>query len=68
MPKCPFCGMYVIKGEGDMICPCGEVLPEDLHEYARESVLCGNTEFPEELDDPEETSVPENTGIYKWNK
>lgn len=51
-----------------MICPCGEVLPEELHRYARESLLCSNTENSEEIEDPEETSLPEDTSTYKWNK
>ena len=41
MPMCPFCGLYVYKGEGDTICICGEELPEDLHKYMRESTICG---------------------------
>jgi hypothetical protein len=59
MPMCPFCGLYVYKGEGNMICICGEELPEDIHKYMRESIICGKPmEFMSESDDGDYLSKP----------
>ena len=37
-----------------MICICGEKLPEDLHKYMRESIICGKPmEFESNSSDEE---------------
>ncbi|MCQ5375665.1 MAG: hypothetical protein NO474_03605 [Methanomassiliicoccales archaeon] len=43
MVRCPFCGANVEILKDNVVCRCGEQLPEDLYKFERERCLCGKT-------------------------